>query len=328
MPERMNATRKKLRLALAALFGAAWLGLLPGIGAATPAENGKHRIAVVYPEIGEPYRSVFAKIIEGIEDQAPGMVASFPVAANAGPEPLAGELKRRGVRVVIALGRNGMKAASTLDRDIEVVGGGVISPPEGDHRALNIFSLAPDPALLFARLKTVQPGVRRVTVIFDPRHNGWLIKLAQQAARQHGIELRAQEAPDLRAALRLYQEFFAGAVAATDALWLPQDPTTVDDSTVLPLVLKECWNQNIVLFSSSLAHVRRGVLFALYPNHREMGRQLGASAAGVVANPSPARGVVALREVLAAVNVRTASHLGLSLSVRQQQNFDLVLPEQ
>ena len=321
----MRVVTVRRRFALIGLLGVSLLGLAPGIGLATAADA---RIAVIFPDLGEPYRSVFAKIIEGIEEKTPGKVSSFPLAANAPSEFLAGELKRRDIKVVIALGRNGMKAASTLDRGIEVMVGGVITPPDGETRASSIFSLAPDPALLFGRLKTVLPGVRRITVIYDPKHNGWLVKLAQQAARQQGIEIRAQEASDLRSAIKLYQDFYVGADPASDALWLPQDPTTVDESTVLPLVLKASWNQNIVLFSSSLAHVRRGALFALYPDHLEMGRQLGASASRAVSTAPDARGLVALREVLAALNIRTASHLGLSLSQKQQQTFDLLLPEQ
>ena len=46
------------------------------------AEDRGRNIAVLYPDIGEPYRSVFAAIIGGIEDQANGRVASFAVGAT------------------------------------------------------------------------------------------------------------------------------------------------------------------------------------------------------------------------------------------------------
>src|SRR5687768_7177162 len=82
----------------------AWLA--PRAAGAEPARS----LAIVYPEIGEPFRSVFAKIIEGIEDQAKAHVARF--AVGAGAPDLAGELRRHEVRVVIALGRNGLKAVS------------------------------------------------------------------------------------------------------------------------------------------------------------------------------------------------------------------------
>ena len=40
-----------------------------------------------------------------------------------------------------------------------------------------------------------------------------------------------------------------------------------------------------------------------------------------------AQGPQPLREVLLAVNLRTASHLGLRFSIRQQQEFNLTFPE-
>ena len=285
-------------------------------------------IAVFYPDIGEPYRSVFSKIIEGIEEKAQTKVSSYAVGADFNAQTISGELKRQDVRVVIALGRNGLRAANALNREINVVAGGVVSVPEQEARSSTVLSLAPDPALLFGRLKAVSPKIQRVHVIYDARQNAWLIRLAREAARQHGLELVTQEAPDLKTALTLYQSFFQTADGKRDALWLPQDSATVDESLVLPLVLQESWNRTIPVFSSNVSHVKRGVLFALYPNNLELGRNLAASALGVATGAPSARGVLPLRDVLTAFNTRTASHLGISPSLVQQQEFALLFPEQ
>ena len=285
-------------------------------------------IAVLYPDIGEPYRSVFTKIIEGIEESAQTKVASYAVGNSANIQSISEELRRQDIRIVIALGRNGLKAASALDRDVSVVASGVISAPENEVRSGTILSLAPDPALLFTRLKQLSPRIQRVTVIYEPHQNGWLIRLAREAARQQGLELVAQEAADLKSALLLYQAFFANADPRRDALWLPQDSATVDESLVLPLVLQESWTKAIPVFSSNLSHVKRGALFALYPNNIELGRHLAVSAAGMASGTPATRGVQPLRNVLTAFNTRTASHLGLVPSPGVQQGFDLLFPEQ
>lgn len=285
-------------------------------------------IAVLYPDIGEPYRSIFSKIIEGIEETSQTKVASYAVGSNFNAQAISGELKRQDIRVVIALGRNGLRAASTLDKDIGVVAGGIVSVSDSDQRGNAVLSLAPDPALLFSRLKALSPKTQRVFVVFDPRQNAWLIKLAREAAKNHGIELVAQEAGDLKSALGIYQGIFATADAKRDALWLPQDSATVDDSLVLPLVLQESWNKSLPVFSSNVSHVKRGALFALYPNNFELGRNLASSAIGIASGSSAARGVLPLRDVLTAFNIRTASHLGLAMSPAQQQRFDLLFPEQ
>ena len=280
-------------------------------------------IAVLYPDLGEPYRAIFAKIIEGIEAQVGASVLSFAVGGAVPAQDIVASLKRKDIKVVIALGRQGMRAASTLEREFGVIAGGVVSPPEGGGRSFPIVSLAPDPRMLFERLKHFMPDVRRVIVVYDPKQNAWLIRLARDAARALGLELQAMEATDLKSAVRAYQEILSSADPKRDAMWLPQDSTTVEESSVLPLVLESAWNRNLAVFSSSVTHVRRGALFSLYPNNVALGRQLASSALSLPAgNPAS---VVPIKDALLAVNIRTASHLGLQLSSRQQ-GFDLVFP--
>ena len=287
---------------------------------------GEDKIAVVYPDIGEPYREIFEKIIEGIENKAGTPVANYPVRANTDIGALKSSLRRQNAKVVIALGRQGMKTAAALDHGMGMVVGGVLTVPESEARGLSVVSLSPDPALLFARLKALMPAARRVFVVYDPGFNAWLMKLAKEAARAQGVELVAYEAQDLRSALRFYQEIFSAADSRRDAIWLPQDPT-VEERSILPLVLQESWNQGMVVFSSNLSHVQRGVLFSLYPDNVALGKSLAGLALGILASgDNGKRGMMPLRDVQIAVNLRTAKHLGLNLG-HQQQSFDMVFPE-
>jgi putative ABC transport system substrate-binding protein len=193
--------------------------------------------------------------------------------------------------------------------------------------SLNGISLSPDPALLFAKLKALQPAVRRVLIVYDPRHNDWLIRLARDAAKAQSLDLVAYEARDLAAAAKAYEQLFANAAEHRDAVWLPQDPTTVEESTLVPLVLKESWNRHLAVFSSSYVHVRKGALFVLYPDNFELGRDLGTAALKLLAG-EPRGGLRPLREVLTGVNLRSAGHLGLKLDSEQLRGFDSVFQEQ
>ena len=289
-------------------------------------ESGDASIAVIYPEVGEPYRTVFAQIIGGIEDKAKVRFVNYSVGQNVDIAELKNTLRRQDVKVVIALGRQGMKIASALNRNIGVVVGGVITSPENEMRELPVNSLSPDPALLFSRLKELMPAARRVFAVYDPRQNAWLMHRAKETARAQGLELVTYEAQDLRSAVLAYQEILASADARRDAIWLPHDSTTVEDSGVLPLVLHESWNRNLAVFSSSLGHVRRGVLFSLYPDNAALGRHLADSAQEYLASGDyGAHGMILLRDVLLAINLRTAMHLGLDTS--RPQDFDMVFPE-
>lgn len=295
-------------------------------GGAAPAADGARGLVVVHPELGDPFRQVFAAILDGMADRLGAPVANLAVAGQANLAQVTDDIRRRDVQVLVGLGRGGLRIAAALSGELSVMAGCVISVQEEEARSFPIHTLAPDPTLLMARLRRLRPGVRRVHLVFDPRLNGWLVKLAREAARAEGLELLAQEATEQAGALRLYAALLAGADPARDAVWLPQDPTTVDDNAVLPLVLREGWNRNIAVFSSHVAHVRRGALFALYPDNRELGRALGAAAQRLAAVPrASVQGVLPLRQTLAAINVRTAAHLGLDVPAAPP-GFELVYP--
>lgn len=308
--------------------------LLPAFGGRALADTAvaktvaaKAAIAVIYPDIGEPYRTAFAQIVGGIEERAKSPLVKYAVRPNVDVAELRSSLRQQEVKVVIALGRQAMQIGATLDQNIGVVVGGVITSPDNELRGKPVNCLSPDPALLFAQLKKLMPGARRVFTVYDSRQNAWLIRLAKEAARLHGLELQAYDAQDLRGAVRAYQEIFELADGARDALWLPQDSTTVEDGSVLPLVLHESWGRNVAVFSSSSGHVRRGVLFSLYPDNIGMGRHLAESAQDFLVDGDYAeRGMILLREVLVAINLRTANHLGLDIG--REQGFGMVFPAQ
>ena len=297
--------------------------------AATPELARLHNLAgepigVLFPDLGEPFRRIFLDIIGGLEGHARQRVRAYPISPDQNLQELAAALKRNGTRVVVALGRQGMKAAAALDPALGVVVGGVSSVPEGEKQYG--ICLTPDPALLFAQLKTLLPGTRRVVMVYNPQHNGWLVKLARDAARSLGLDMLAHEARDLAGAARLYQACFASAERQHDALWLPIDATTVDEAVIMPLVLRQSWDHGVPVFSSSFLHVNKGALFSLYPNNAEMGRTLARLAGSLLDGSTPARGVTPLRDVRAALNTRTASHFGIRVDARMQRAFHYVYP--
>lgn len=289
-------------------------------GTVRPAVAAGELLTVLFPDIGEPYRKVFNEIVQGIEEYPGVRVQAIAVGSATDLGELQASLKRSGARAVIALGRQGLKAAGGLDPAM-VVAGGIASAP--DTERWRGISLAPDPALLFAQLRTLVPGVRRVFAVFNPQQSAAVMRLAREAARSLGLELNGLEAADLASAVRRYESAFAGADGRRDAVWLPQDSVAADESTVLPLVLRESWERGVPLFSSSMLHVKKGVLFALYPNNVGLGRDLAALALG----PEPrTAGLAPLRAVRLAFNIRTASHIGLRVDAEQQRSFSAVFP--
>ncbi len=291
------------------------------------ASVGKGSIAVLYPNVSEPFRSAFISMIHGIEERTRLRVRSYAVDAKIDTADLNLQLKRSGTKVVIALGRQGLAVASSLERDIVVLVGGALLLSDAEIVNVNGISLTPDPALLFTRLRALLPEVRRVLVVYDPRKTEWLLRLAREAAKAQGLELVAYEARDLSQAAHLYTGIFNGAESRRDAVWLPHDTTTVEESTLLPLILKEAWNSGVPIFSSNVLHVKKGALFAMSPNNVELGRSLATSALGLMSGELRKKGVQPLRELHTAINLRTASHMGLNIGYQQQRTFDFIYPE-
>ena len=311
---------------------ALWLGVMLSIFAAvtvTPSASAAegNQIAVIYPDIGEPYREIFTEIISGIEDKVGAPVASYPVSTDTNISELKTSLNLQGTKEVIALGRQGMKTAELLNNHVKVVVGGVLTVPENGLDGQPVISLTPDPALLFARMKLLMPSMKRVFVVYDPGFNSWLMKLAESSASAQGLELVAYKAQNLRKAVRYYQQIFSQADGRSDVLWLPQDPTTVEDSSILPLVLQDSWNNNLAVFSSNFGYVRRGVLFSLYPDNAGLGKSLaGLAHAVLISGDYGKHGLMPLHDVQSAVNSRTAKHL--RIDTNRLHSFDKVFPEQ
>ncbi len=282
-------------------------------------------IAVLYPNVAQPFRAAFTSMIQGIEERTGLTVRSYPVDARLDGAELNAMLRQNGTRVVIALGRQGLAATAALDRDINVLVGGVLLLSDSDNVAG--ISLTPDPALLFARLHALLPELKRVIVVYNPKNSDWLIRLAREAARAQGLELAAYVAGDMARAAQLYPALIGAADGRRDAVWLPHDSTTVEESTILPLVLRETWNNGVPLFSSNVQHVKKGALFAMVPNNVETGRTLATSALGMLNGAARRASLAPSRTLQTAINVRTASHVGLQLGYQQQRNFDFVFPQ-
>lgn len=320
--------RAEIKCRTVALLHGVILLILAALAVTSPASAAEASpIAVIYPDIGEPYRQIFTEIISGIEDKVGAPVASYTVGDDMNINVLNTSLKHRNIKVVIALGRQGLKAAKQLNNAMGVVVGGVLSVPENESGRQPVISLTPDPALLFARMKVLMPSMKRVFVVYDPGFNGWLMKLAESSARAQGLELVSYKAQNLRKAIGYYQQIFSEADGHSDALWLPQDPTTVEDSSILPLVLQESWNNDLAVFSSNFGYVRRGVLFSLYPDNVGLGKSLAGLAQGIlISGDNGKHGLMPLRDVQSAVNSRTAKHLGLDPN--RLQGFNTILPEE
>ncbi len=277
------------------------------------------KTVVVLPDTGGPLRDIYAAIIEGIKLESQAAVESLFITEDSEPAAVIKQLQNRRATGVITLGTQGQGLAEDLAEHFPTVAGALVAKPEN----LSGVSLIADPEALFAHLTRLVPQSRRVFVVYSEAENGWLISAARKAAAKYGLELLAHPAKSLRGALREYRKLLIQLAGREDAVWLPIDRNTVDDSVILPLLLKQAWSRNFVLFSSKPSHVKKGALFTFYPDNLGLGRQLvnllGRQQSGVI-------DAEFLKSVLVAVNLRTATHLGVSFDAEQKRNIFLLYP--
>jgi putative ABC transport system substrate-binding protein len=239
------------------------LVLLAALLLPTSLSAAELNVAVLYPDVGDPYRKVFLEIIRGVETELQQPIKPYPIEGDkADQATLAERLKQDHIDVAIALGNAGYTVAQTLTATLPTVVGAVLLAPGADEHGLSGISLSPDPALLFSRLKELAPGAREVAVIYDPDGYEEEIRRAQEAAKSHGLTLHALPATDVRENAAHYQELLEQIKNGSVALWLPQANTAMDEQALLPVVLREAWDKSFVVFSSNLDHVRKGALFS------------------------------------------------------------------
>jgi putative ABC transport system substrate-binding protein len=279
-------------------------------------------LVVLYPELEEPERGVFTLLRAGIQGAAAR--AGVPVTTIELPESIstgetAAHVRARMPRAVIALGRRAYQLANAMQLETPVLVAGVDLPV--GSTGVNGISLAPNPRIVLATLRSVAPQIRRVIVVVDPTRDRWLLEPATAAARGAGLQLQVHEASNVGEAGAHFLNIFRYGNPRTDAIWLLEDGRFITSDT-LPPIIEESWSKNFVVFSNVLAHVRKGALFAHYPDPRPLGERLAQLA---VREPSGPPRMRFLDDVKRASNVRVGAHLGPVVNNAQLGTFDIVL---
>ena len=285
-------------------------------------------IVVLYPELEEPYRGVFSTIIEGIQEQSTVGVRLLSISDSPDIPQLMGSANLEDVSVIIALGRTGLAAAEHWRGKVPIVVGALLLTPDKNERGLSGISLAADPYLLFERLHQLAPSVKRVHVVYSPRSSEWLVDIARKMASKFNFQLLTYKSSDIKNSALIYRDILNKTRPEEDAIWLLPDPVAVDNKITFPLLLRGAWNNNVFLFSSNPANVKRGALFAMFPDNKLMGMSLARMAESYLGDDATdmSNSVVPLKDLQAAINVRTADHIGLRLSSEERKDYALIFP--
>jgi putative tryptophan/tyrosine transport system substrate-binding protein len=283
------------------------------------AARAETRVSVLYPDSSAPYVKLYQTIIDGMAQAGDLRLQSRAVSDRDTADDLRNWSQTS--QVTIVLGELPPAITAPLAATMPMIHGAATL----NDNNLPGVSLAASPAQLFKRLRQLKPDVDRVYVVFRPPATGWLITAAKLAAREQGLDLQALACDDAQQAGAAFGRALQQARPGRDAIWLTLDPV-VPLNQMLPVLLRESWDKQLVLFSNNPVDVAKGALFALYPDYPAMGRQL-AERAKKQMTKSATTGPEASERLNGALNTRTAAHLGITLTDQQRQAFDRIFPE-
>lgn len=281
-------------------------------------------ILVIYPEAPSPYREVFEQIMTGLARTAGEPLRRRAITAATTPADLQSwQETKPDPSAVVLLGQPALDlyARTRLEPRRAVFAGGVFGWP--DDRRWTGVSLVVDPALSVRTLKELKPDLRKIVVYHDARDRPWVAEVEKAAGA--GLRVEAVAVKDAAEVARNLAETFRTLDPETTALWFGRDTLALDPEALYPYVLKQSWYRRIAVVADAIAYVRRGFLFAYYPNYTEVGAELGELVHQKPAGPNA--GFRLTRAGQLTLNTRTARNLGLDVPLPVIQRAKPLFPE-
>lgn len=281
--------------------------LIAALLLASVAQAERPRVVVVKSAPLAAYAQVvagFAAEVKGqveeltLEDPSPdGTAALFKKVASTKPA------------LVLAIGPAAAVGARREFNDVPVLFSMVpyYEKYELDGQNTTGIALTSDLSLELSALKALQPKVKRIGVLQDPRYSKPLIDSAAQAAQSRGLTLVPLDVDSSGKVERA----LAQAKGKIDALVIVSDKT-VGNAAVVERLLTWSQDERVPAVGLAPAQVKQGALFALTPAPLAIGQQAGRLANRVlVEKVDPGAMAVANPEgVELHVNLSTARRLG------------------
>lgn len=277
-------------------------------------------ILVLYPKVKTEYQIIFTTMINGIKNN-PGISTSlFEVNKHTTPGEVESWIERSNGQVLVTLGKRSFNISTQITSRMPAITGGMVTPI-GTNSGISLMG---DPLQFTSYLNMLAPKVKRIHIVYSEKNSGWLMPKISMAAKRYNLEVIAQKAETVQQAALAFQKILRSSDLKSDALWLLMD-RVIPDAAILPSILKTVWEKNLVVLSSNPGHVKRGILFALYPDYEKMGKEIAILAIKSLNNPTGPT-ILPTKDMRSAINVRTASHLGLNITPKILRRFNLIFP--
>jgi putative ABC transport system substrate-binding protein len=254
--------------------------------------------------------TAYAQVVAGFAAEVRGQVEE--VTLEEGADGASGTFKKLSSNkpgLVLAIGPAAAVGARREFSDVPVIFAMVPYYEKYELEGQNTtgIALTSDLSLELSTLKAVQPKVKRVGVLNDPRYSKAFVDSATQAAQSRGLTLVSLELDSPQKVDRV----LGTAKGKVDALVIISDKT-VGNATVVERLLAFSQDEKLPAVGLASAQVKQGALFALGAAPLALGQQAGRIANRIlVEKVDPGAMAVANPEGLELwVNLSTARKLG------------------
>lgn len=301
-----SSARQSARAAL--LLCVLVLGL--GVGAAAPGPA--PRVAVLMTADVDEYKRALRGFKQTLRHE---IVAEFDMEGDfeRGRRLLAEMRSRVKPDLIVAIGIWALQVIAEHTTDVPVVYAMVLNPPtiiRGDAKNITGASMnvpVEQPIQLF---KQLGPRIRRVGIIYNPAKTGYLVRRAEVAAREQGLQLVTREVRSPRDAIGALDSL----LGAIDVLWVLPDETVLAPPIIQQMLLFSFRNK-VPLLGLSEAQGQMGALLSLsFASGEDIGRQAGELANSILAGKTAAEvPYTTARQVKLTVNLKAAQKLGMEI---------------
>jgi len=280
-------------------------------------------IAIVFPEVREPYLTMFSSVAKGVSEEYGQNAKKLILRSGATAEDTRRWLKSKSITDVVVLGNKAIRHQKNTT--VNTVAGAYISAP--GTLEFSGITLNPEALFLFTELKKLKPTIKKIHVVYQEDKNQWVIDAATKAADSLGITLQSYPVSNMSQAASQYRKVQYELNNQTEALWLPLNGPSRDKS-ILQRILDMAWSRDQVVISSNLSDSARGALLSVQIDFTGLGRELGKLLKQHKADPEKAPQTLFANTLLKSINVRAAAHVGIQLKREELDEFEFIYPPQ
>lgn len=265
-------------------------------------------LLAIYQEAPTPYQEAFKQMLDGIAHTSNMPVFQKKITTTTSQEEFQGWLTEGRDKDVVLLGlkalnfyeQSGQNQSNIFLTGVNALPGQVPLPG---------ISLAIDPMLYLRTLRELLPNIQHVVAYYNIQEEPWAA-LVRKAAQNVHLDIETIGVTDAFDLARQLAKTFKTLDPRTTALWFSGNTIQLNDELIYSYVLEQTWDRGIAVFSDMIVHVKRGFLFAIYPDYTEIGHELGT----LIQQRAQITGLQFSHTSRLAFNLRTARHLGLTVS--------------